>query len=385
MAISPHGGKLINRFSDDLSIHEIKNWNKILLNQVEVADLTMIAIGAYSPLEGFMVKDDYESVVSKMRLANGLPWTIPILLCVDREFSKSLSIGERVGLYQDFNGTQTLIGWLLVEDIFLPEPEREAAEVYRTTSNEHPGVMRVYQRKPVALGGEIHLLKVPEADTFLEYRLTPKETRQIFEERGWKRIAGFQTRNPIHRAHEYLQKCALEIVDGLLIHPLVGATKEGDIPADVRMRCYEELIRNYYPRDRVVLSVLDTAMRYAGPREAIFHALIRQNYGCTHFIVGRDHAGVGNYYGTYDAQRIFEEFCEGEIKIEPLPFEHAFYCRRCEGMATAKTCPHSDKEHIFLSGTKVRNMLKSGEPLPSEFTRTEVARILEQAMANMKE
>jgi sulfate adenylyltransferase len=378
--IHPHGGKLVNRVligeeRDELA-READLLPKLHLNQRELADLEMISVGAMSPLEGFMAESDYRSVVDSMRLGNGLVWSIPVVLSAKTEDHRMLGSGARLALADEAG---RVLAVLEVAGCYQVDHGYEAQMVLRTTDEAHPGVQYLRSISPWYIGGAVHLLRRPEHTDFLRYRLDPKETRVLFAERGWNRIAAFQTRNPIHRAHEYLQKCALEVCDGLLIHPLVGETKSDDIPADVRMRCYEELIEGYYPRDRVVLSVFPAAMRYAGPREAIFHAIVRKNYGCTHFIVGRDHAGVGSYYGSYDAQAIFGEFEPDEIAIIPLLFDHAFFCRVCGNMATTKTCPHGRDDHVMLSGTRVREMLAKGELPPAEFTRPEVAKILSEA------
>ena len=379
--IDPHGGALVQRFAaaDDRAhwLRRAASLPRITLNRREISDLEMIAVGAFSPLTGFMGKADYDSVVAHMRLANGLPWTIPVTLAVRAENDGRYAPGEDVALVEP-SGKPLAV--LHLAEKYRPDKRREAAEVYRTTEEAHPGVQAVYAQGDVYLGGTITALDRPSEVEFTDHRLDPAQSRALFAEKGWKRIVAFQTRNPIHRAHEYLQKCALESCDGLLIHPLVGETKGDDIPAAVRMECYQVLIRDYYPADRVVLSVLPANMRYAGPREAIFHALMRKNYGCTHFIVGRDHAGVGSYYGTYDAHRIFDQFTPEEIGISPLFYEHTFWCQRCEGMASTKTCPHAKEHHIALSGTKVREMLSRGERPPMEFSRPEVADILIRAM-----
>lgn len=381
--IKPHGGVLINREVEgeqrQALLDRAATMPRIDLTAREVSDIEMIGIGAFSPLTGFMNQADYENVRDKKHLANGLPWTIPVTLSVPSAQAASYEKGQEIALYQEGDH---LLAILTLDEKYSYDKELEAKAVYLTTETAHPGVAALYTQHDTLLGGTIQVVNRPLNAPFQNYRLTPAQTRAIFAEKNWRRVVGFQTRNPVHRAHEYIQKCALEIVDGLLLHPLVGETKSDDIPADVRMNCYEVLLNNYYPKDRTLLSVLPASMRYAGPREAIFHAIMRKNYGCTHFIVGRDHAGVGNYYGTYDAHYIFQEFDPQALDITPLFFDHTFFCRRCGAMASAKTCPHGSSDHVFLSGTKVREMLQNGQVPPVEFTREEVAQVL---IASMKQ
>jgi sulfate adenylyltransferase len=381
--IAPHGGTLIDRRVSGAEAQEIRaragSLPKVVLNNRQASDFEMIATGGLSPLRGFMDGETYASVLASRHLPGGkLAWTVPITLAPENGVSEGLKTGQEVALY--YEDGATLAGILKLQEKFPLQKAREAQAVYRTEDQAHPGVAALHEQGDTALAGEISAVALPPYGDFPEYRLTPAQTRAAFAERGWKTVVAFQTRNPIHRAHEYLQKCALEMVDGLLVHPLVGATKGDDIPADVRMKCYVALLSNYYPQNRTLLAVNPAAMRYAGPSEAIFHAIIRKNYGCTHFIVGRDHAGVGNYYGTYDAQEIFDEFDPAAIEIVPLKFEHSFWCNACEGMASGKTCPHDREHHVALSGTKVREMLRAGEVPPMEFTRPEVAQILINAM-----
>ena len=381
--IQPHGGKLIDRYltgsKSEFVESAAQSLPKFPLSARNLADLECIATGVYSPLTGFVTESEYESIVENIRLPNGLAWSIPVTLQMPAAEADKYPLDTDIALVHP-NGD--IVAVMSVTSKYQPNQQREAEAVYQTTDSNHPGVQAMLAEGEVYLGGPIAMVNSINHHDFLEFRLTPQMTRQIFMELEWQTIAAFQTRNPIHRAHEYITKIALELVDGLFINPLVGTTKSDDISATVRMQCYQVLLEKYYPASRVRLGVFPAAMRYAGPREAIMHAIARQNYGCTHFIVGRDHAGVGDYYGTYDAQLIFDEFTSAELQITPLKFEHAFYCTRNQSMATAKTSPSSEKERIHLSGTKVRELLRSGKTPPPEFSRPEVAQIL---IASMRE
>jgi sulfate adenylyltransferase len=372
--IAPHGGELINRTvtGDEAAslAEQAQSLPRVHMTEKQTADLDMIASGALSPLTGFMVQADYVPVVEDMHLESGLPWALPVTLSVpERPTAERLALEGSDG---------DLLAVIEVADVFEADRSEEAAKVFRTTDDAHPGVAQVYAEGRVLVGGPVTVFQRPQS-AFPALHKDPVDTRATFAERGWNRVVGFQTRNPVHRAHEYIQKCALETVDGLLLHPLVGKTKGDDVPAEVRVRCYEVLLEKYYPADRTLLSAFPAAMRYAGPREAVWHAICRKNYGCSHFIVGRDHAGVGSYYGTYDAHLIFDQFEPHELDIEPMFFDHTFFCRTCGNMASAKTCPHPSEDHVHLSGTKVREMLGEGVVPPVEFSRPEVAQVLIKA------
>lgn len=374
---TPHGGALEIRAAGREGIDQLRSEAESLPTIAArarrvLSDIELLSVGAVSPNRGFMNEGDYKSVVEEMRLQTGLPWSLPITLAATEDEVAALGEGVRAAIVHE----NRAIAIIEIEDIYRYDVRTEAERTYQTTDDQHPGVAYLYGQPPYYVGGEVTVLENVFAHEFESYRRTPLEVRELIAEKGWRTVVAFQTRNPIHRAHEYLTKCALEIVDGLVIHPLVGGTKGDDIPAETRMRCYETLIENYYPRDRVVLSVFPAAMRYAGPREAIWHALLRKNYGVTHLIVGRDHAGVGDYYGTYDAQKVFERFEGDELGIEALKFEHSFYCKKCDQMASSKTCPHGAEDRVHLSGTQVREMLLEGQEPPAEFSRPEVARIL---------
>ena len=384
MSALPHGGKLINRYVDPSRMDEmlnkcsrLKTW---LPSERELSDLEMIASGAYSPLTGFMNRSDFRAVLDSMRLSKGLVWPLPVTLAVSQSFGVSLKPGEEIALLDE---THRPIAIMIVADVYDYNPMEYAHKAYKTTEQSHPGVSALYASGPIMVGGEVALLRRRDHKQFAHYRLDPAETRELFESRKWKTIAGFQTRSPIHRDHEYLQKCALEMVDGLFIHPTVGEAKE-DIPADVRMRCYEALIDNYYPKERVALAVNPAAVRHAGPREALFHALVRKNYGCTHFIVGRDHAGFGSTYGPFEAHDLFQQFDAKEVGITPVFYDNAFFCKACSGMATVKTCCHTDVARVTFSGAAVREMLQKGRPLPQEYTRAEIGVILMEAFMEKK-
>jgi sulfate adenylyltransferase len=385
--IPPHGKSLHPLLVSDVVLQQelalAGSLPVIRISSRETSDLIMLAIGAFSPLDGFMRQHDYRQVVETMHLSNGTLWPIPITLSVSSVQAENITPGKRIALVDDESGE--LMATMLVEEKYHYDKEIEAKKVFRTADPAHPGVAKLFKQQEVLLGGPvIALSEGPYPEWYGQHYARPIETRALFQAHGWETIAAFQTRNPIHRSHEYCTKIALEICDGLFIHPLVGKLKDDDIPADVRMQCYQVLLKNYYPADRAMLRVYPMEMRYAGPREAILHAIIRQNFGCSHLIVGRDHAGVGSYYGPFDAQKIFEELKQDELYIKPLKIDWTFWCYRCESMASTKTCPHTKQDRLLISGTRLREMLTNNEPIPKEISRPEVLTILQAYYQNSK-
>lgn len=384
--VPPHGGELIPLIVDEKDLaaarEEASSMPVVRMTSRETSDLIMMATGAFSPLRGFMGKDDYLGVVDDMHMKDGTLWPIPITLAVAD--ASAAKVGDSVALVDDESGE--LMGTMVVEETYGYDKKKEAARVFGTEDAEHPGVAKIYAQGDTLVAGPVRAIsELDYPERFAGYYARPAETRAIFEEQGWQTVAAFQTRNPIHRSHEYCTKIALEITDGLLIHPLVGKLKKGDIPADVRMKCYEVLLDKYYPKDRVVCRVYPMEMRYGGPREAVLHAIFRQNYGCSHLIIGRDHAGVGKYYGPFDAQKIFDTFAADELHIQPLRIDWTFFCRECESMASMKTCPHGKDSHVMISGTELRTMLSDGRMPSKEFSRPEVLEILMDYYSNTAE
>ena len=372
--IQPHGGRLVER------VLKSEQKNKILekaaglpsvkLDAESVSDIENIATGVFSPLEGFMGKEDFRHVLKQMRLSSDLPWTIPIVLDVGKDEADKLKVGGLVLLRNEKDEPAAV---LHLEEKYIYDKEEMAEKVFQTTDAAHPGVAKVKSMKDVLLAGKIDLIQ-ESPTSFTRYKLSPKETRVLFKEKGWRTVVGFQTRNTPHIGHEYVQKTALTFVDGIFINPVIGRKKKGDFKDEVILASYEELIKNYYLKERAVMVILQMEMRYAGPREAIFHAIIRKNFGCTHIIIGRDHAGVGTYYHPYAAQDIFEEF--PDLGIIPLFFRSFYYCKKCLSVVNEKICPHPPSEQIQFSGTKIRDMLVKGEYPPPELVRPEVARII---------
>lgn len=385
--VSPHGGKLTPLLVQDENqrkdaLEEVESLLKVSLTSREASDLIMLATGSFSPLKGFMGRADYEGVVKQMRLNSGLFWPIPIMLACSEETAGSINVGQKVALFNPED--KEIMAAMTVEEKFSYDKEAEASGVFGTEDKAHPGVKKIYEQGKIYLAGPVQVFSEGHyPETFPEYA-RPAETRAIFEQKGWNTVAAFQTRNPIHRSHEYLTKVAMEICDGVFIHPIVGKLKAGDIPAEIRMKCYKVLLDNYYPKENVCLKVYPMEMRYAGPKEALLHAVIRQNFGCSHMIVGRDHAGVGDYYGPFDAQKIFDELNDDDLQLKPLKMDWSFWCRKCEAIISRRICPHSGDDHLIISGTDLRAMLAKGQRPPKEFGRPEVIDILIDYYSNKK-
>ena len=377
--VPPHGGALKPLLLDETARNEetvrAASLPQVRITSMETSDIIMLAMGAFSPLDGFMGQADYRGVVKEMRMADGTLWPIPITLAVSQEQADGIAEGGDIALVDEESGE--VMATMTVNEKYTYDKAEEARQVYRTEDKAHPGVAKTYAQEEVYLGGPVKVLSEgPYPAQYGDSYGRPAETRAIFQDRGWNTVAAFQTRNPIHRSHEYCTKIAMEVCDGVLVHPLVGKLKAGDIPAETRMKCYEVLLDLYYPSDRVLLKVYPMEMRYGGPREAVLHAIFRQNYGCSHLIVGRDHAGVGNYYGPFDAQNIFDDLEPGALHIKPLKIDWTFWCYKCGAMASLKTCPHDKNDHCLISGTELRNMLSQGQKPPAEFSRPEVLDIL---------
>ena len=378
--IAPHGGALVNKLITGAErtfwLEKAQTLPSIVIDKRSLSDVEMIAVGAMSPLEGFMCREDYNSVVEHMRFETGLPWSLPIVLGVSRDEADDFDVESYITLKSEAG---EIVAVLQLQEKYIVNKEREAALVYKTTSLEHPGVKYLMEKRgEVLLGGELKVLNLPLHSSYPNYRLTPHETRSEFDKNGWLTIAAYQSHNPIHRAHEYITKCALEICDGLIVHPTVGETLEDDVPPEIRVKCLETVLENYYPETNNMMTIVPAGLRFAGPREAVFHAIVQKNYGCTHIIIGDDYAGVKGFYGRQDAQKIFKEFGKYELGIVPLFFENIFYCKSCQHLASIKTCPHDVHEHIKFRGTEIREMFKDGKVPGLEITRQEVADILKK-------
>lgn len=357
---------------------------QIRMSSRETGDLIMLGIGAFTPLDGFMNHADWRNVCDSTRLANNVFWPIPVTLSVSEDQASGLTVGQDVALVDDESGE--LMGILTVEDKYVIDKQQECRSIFQTTDVDHPGVQKVLNQPGVNIGGKVQVLSEGDFPTrYAGIYMRPAETRALFIEKKWSRIAAFQTRNPMHRSHEFLAKIAIETLDGVLVHQILGKLKSGDIPADVRSKAINVLIEKYFVKDTVIMAGYPMEMRYAGPKEALLHAVFRQNYGCSHLIVGRDHAGVGDYYGPFDAQYIFDQVSETELITRPLKIDWTFYCYKCEGMASMRTCPHGKDDRLLLSGTKLRKMLSEGEKPPKEFSRPEVVKILQEYYAGIKD
>jgi len=386
--VPPHGGKLTSILLKDEELDKAtqraRDLPKVRMTSRETSDLIMIGIGAFSPVDGFMGREDWKGICEQFTMATGIFWPIPITLSVSKDDASGIKEGAEVALIDEESGE--LIGSMRIEQRYTIDKGYECKQIFRTQDPKHPGVAKVMAQGEINIAGPVRVFgELNYRDRFPGLYARPEETRAIFEERGWQTIAALQLRNPMHRSHEYIAKIALEVSDGLFVHQLVGKLKEGDIPPEVRVRCVQVVIDHYFPKERVVPKVYPMEMRYAGPREALLHAVFRQNYGASHMIIGRDHAGVGDYYGPFDAQKIFYEIPEDALAIKMLPIDWTFYCYRCKGMASFKTCPHGRDDHLLLSGTLLRTMLTEGDPVPEEFSRPEVLAILREYYSGLKE